>query len=229
LTAGEVSGAPEIVLLPGLGAPGYLAPWARQSAAWTRATILDLPGWHLGRGRSSQPTLDGVASATAEWLAETDRSGVVLLGHSTGAQAILRTVPLVPERVAAVVLAGPTFAPEIRSFRRLVLPAMRTFSRERRDEVPTVAPSYLHSGGWSLLRLLRASLRDRPELRVPHLSSPLLVIAGELDRLAPPSWGRHLAQLASARCVVIPGAHNACFPHAEAADAAVREAVAGWR
>lgn len=228
LTAGRVGELPEIVLLPGLGAPGYLAPWARLSSTWTRATVLDLPGWRGGRARSCPPTLRGVATATARWLEVSDRRGVVLLGHSTGAQSVLRTALLVPERVAGVVLAGPTFDPAVRTLRTVVPTAVRTFSHEVPDEVPVAAPSYLSSGGFPLLRFLLSGLRDRPEDLVPLLRAPVLVVTGELDGLAPPAWARYLAGLAGAPCVVLPGAHNACFPFAEEADAALREAVTGW-
>lgn len=180
LTAGRVGELPEIVLLPGLGAPGYLAPWARLSSTWTRATVLDLPGWRGGRARSCPPTLRGVATATARWLEVSDRRGVVLLGHSTGAQSVLRTALLVPERVAGVVLAGPTFDPAVRTLRTVVPTAVRTFSHEVPDEVPVAAPSYLSSGGFPLLRFLLSGLRDRPEDLVPLLRAPVLVVTGEL-------------------------------------------------
>jgi pimeloyl-ACP methyl ester carboxylesterase len=120
LTSGELQGPPELVFVPGLGAPGYLAPWARESATWTRATLLDLPGWRAGRPRSCAATLPGVASATAGWLQATDRHHVILLGHSTGAQAVLRTALQVPDRVTGVVLAGPTFDPAAHTLSALI-------------------------------------------------------------------------------------------------------------
>jgi pimeloyl-ACP methyl ester carboxylesterase len=51
---------------------------------------------------------------------------------------------------------------------------------------------------------------------------PSVVITGQHDGFAPPAWARHLAELASAPYVILPGAHNGCFPHAQAADAALR-------
>jgi pimeloyl-ACP methyl ester carboxylesterase len=229
LTAGHLGGLPEVILLPGLGAPGYLAPWARQSAVWTRTTVLDLPGWHYGRARSCPPSLDAIASTTARWLELTGRRGVVLLGHSTGAQTVLRTALLAPERLAGLVLAGPTFAPATRSVRMLLRRAATTLIRETAAELPATVPSYLHSGVLPLLRFLLSALPDRPEDLLPQLRVPLLVLTGERDGFAPPAWARQLARLAAASCVVLPGSHNACFPHPELADAALHQAVLSWQ
>ena len=226
LSAGRLRGRPEIVLVPGLGAPGYLAPWARQSATWTRATLLDLPGWRAGRARSSAPGLDSIAATTGSWLEATDRHGVLLIGHSTGAQAVLRTALHMPDRVSGVVLAGPTFAPEVRTKAALLRRALGTIMHETPTELMAVGPSYLHSGVLPLLRFLLSALPDRPEDLVPRLTVPVLVVTGEHDGFAPPGWAHHLARLASAPCVVLPGAHNAPFPHPREADAALRQFAA---
>jgi pimeloyl-ACP methyl ester carboxylesterase len=44
----------------------------------------------------------------------TNTSDVILLGHSTGAQAVLHTAQLVPDRICAAVITSPTFAPAAR-------------------------------------------------------------------------------------------------------------------
>lgn len=228
LVAGVRTDLPEVVLLPGLGAPGYLVPWVRQIATWTRATVLDLPGWRWGQARTCPATVADIGTAAAHWLVEQDRRDVVLLGHSTGAQAAVRTASLVGDRLAGVVLAGPTFDPAARTVPRLLRRAAPTLARERLAELPAVLPSYLHSGGLNLLRFLLDALRDRPEDRVGQLPVPVLVVTGEHDGFAPPAWAHHLATMAAGRCAILPGAHNACFPHPVQADAALREAVLAW-
>jgi len=228
LVAGTPTELPEVVLLPGLGAPGYLAPWVRQIAGWTRATVLDLPGWRWGRATACRPTVAGVGTAVARWLTEHDRRDVVLLGHSTGAQAASLTSLLVGDRLTGLVLAGPTFDPAARSVAALLRRAAPTLAHERPAELPAVLPSYLHSGGVGLLRFIVDGLRDRPEDRVGRSPAPVLVMTGERDGFAPPAWARQLAALADGRCVILPGAHNACFPYPVQADAALREAVRAW-
>lgn len=227
LSAGQRTEAPELVLIPGMGCPGYLAPWAHQSAEWTRATVLDLPGWHHRRARSCAPSLPGVAAAAARWLQVTDQTDVVLVGHSTGAQSALRVALLVPERLRGVVLAGPTFEPGIRTLGRVVRRSP-TLVREAPGEVPAVLPSYLRSGGRPLLRFLLSALPDRPEDVISDVRVPLLVMTGQHDGFAPPDWAHQLADLAGSPCVVLPGAHNSCYPFPRQSDDAIRLAVQSW-
>ncbi|HEX8095534.1 alpha/beta fold hydrolase [Jatrophihabitans sp.] len=228
LSTGTPTALPEVVMVPGLGAPGYLAPWARQIGTWTRVSVLDLPGWRWGRATACHPTVAGIGAAAARWLVEQDRRGVVLVGHSTGAQAAIRTALLAPARLVGVVLAGPTFDPAARGVATLLRRAAITLAHERPGELPAVLPSYLHSGGHGVLRLLLDGLRDRPEDLVGELAIPVLTVTGERDGFAPPAWAHHLATLAAGRCAVLPGAHNACFPFPVQADTALRAAVLAW-
>ena len=227
-TAGHVRDLPEVVFVPGLGAPGYLVPWAETVSAWTRSSVLDVPGWRWGRAVSCTPTLDGVADGVASWVGTTRTAPVVLVGHSTGAQAVVRAALRHPGAVAGVVLAGPTFDPTIRRWGPLVAATVRTVAREDPRELPEVLPSYLHSGGVPLFRFLRDALGDVPEQAVGDLVPPVLVMTGRGDGFAPPAWAARLAAAADAPHVVLPGAHNFCFPHADLADAALHETVQRW-
>jgi pimeloyl-ACP methyl ester carboxylesterase len=222
LSAGDIHDRPEVILLAGLGAPGYLAPWARESSQWTRASIVDLPGWRAGHAHACPPTLLAMAMTLAHWLEATERHAVILLGHSTGAQAVLKTAQLVPELIRGLVLAGPTLDPDARTMPALLRRAIQTLPREVPAELPTVIPSYIASGGRAMLRLIRSAMADRPEDQVQQLTMPSVVITGQHDGFAPPAWAQHLAELASAPYVILPGAHNGCFPYAQAADTALR-------
>ena len=222
LSAGHVRYHFEVVLLAGLGAPGYLAPWARESSQWTCASIVDLPGWRAGKAQVCPPTLVAIAIALAHWLQATKRRDVILLGHSTGAQAVLKTAQLVPELIGGLVLAGPTFDADARTMPALLRRAVRTLPHEVPAELPAVIPSYIASGGRPLLQLIRSAMADRPEDQVQQLTTRSFVITGQHDGFAPPAWAQHLAELASAPYVILPGAHNGCFPHANAADTALR-------
>ena len=216
-------------MLAGMGAPGYLAPWARLTSEWTRATVVDLPGWSRGRARSCAASVVGISTALANWLQARDLRNAVLLGHSTGAQAVLRTALQAQERVGGVVLAGPGLPPEIRRPAPLTREIFATIPREPADEIESIAPSFLSSGGPGLFRLLRDGMVQRPEDLVGELDVPVPVLTGEHDGLAPPAWARHLSQLArTGTLVVLPGAHNACFPYADAADVALHATVERW-
>ena len=124
LSTGELADLPEVVIRPGLGAPDYVEPWSREMGHWTRATVLDLPGWRRGGGRASPSTVPGVAAGAAGWLTETDRRDLVLIGHSSGAQSAILAALAVPDRLAGVVLAGPTLEPGARIDRRTAPPVL---------------------------------------------------------------------------------------------------------
>jgi len=60
------------------------------------------------------------------------------------------------------------------------------------------------------------------------LDVPVEVMTGAQDRFAPPVWAARLATLASGRCSLVPGAHNACFTAPAATDQVVQRAVRSW-
>jgi pimeloyl-ACP methyl ester carboxylesterase len=228
LTAGHRRGLPDVVLLPGLGAPSYVEPWARQISSWTRVSVLDLPGWRGLRGRGSASTVAGIAAATAGWLEAGDWRDVLLVGHSSGAQSAIRAALLVPDRLRGLVLAGPTLDPAARSPLALLARLAETLRHERLSELPAVLPWYLRSGVLPWLRLVRSAVTDKPEAVAGQLRLPVLVLTGARDRLAPPDWAARLAALAGGSCQIVPGAHNACFTDAAATDAVLRRTVLDW-
>src|SRR4051794_41377785 len=105
-TVGELrAGVPEVVVLPGLAVANYLLPAVRALGSWTRAHLVELPGFS-GSGEPPHPLdVPQFADALAQWLAGSGLDRVVLAGHSSGTQ--------VAARVAARVAAGP--APSVRA------------------------------------------------------------------------------------------------------------------
>ena len=221
---------PEIVLLPGLGALGYLLPMVRACGSWTRVRLLDLPGFgHPVTARCPATLADMVATA-ARWLDHVAEDPVLLVGHSTGAQAALHVALSVPHRVAAVCLMGPTFPPEARTWRPLLQGVLRTVMHEPPGQVPATFRDYLR-GRSGVLTLLRSSMVDRPEDLIGRVDRPTYVARGEHDALCPAPWAARLAATAGrARAVSLPGAHNFVFNHPDAASQWLRNcsrAVAG--
>ena len=227
-SAGFRSSSPPVVMLPGLGYPGMLAPWMQATAAWTDVTLLDLPGWRRQSTVTCAPTVEDIADAAADWLRRGDLPPAVVIGHSTAAQAVLRMAPAVGEHIRGVVLAGPTIDPEARSSLRLATRYVPSVWREDPRELPAVTGSIVAAGVRPVLTLIRSALADRPEQQITDLRSPALIIAGQRDRVASPPWCQRLAELAGARWQLLPGGHNSCFPHAQLADSYVRDAIAQW-
>jgi len=213
--------AAHVVVVPGLGLTAYLRPLVRAlELRGVRATVLDVPGHHHRR-TTTPPTVQAIARATADALAARPPSErLLLLGHSTGAQAALQAALLVQGRrpVSGVVLAGPTVAPTQRRLDLLALTSGMAYRRDSPREL-VVLPEVLRAR-LRLLTLLRSAIADRPERHVAALRSPLLLTAGRADSFSPPWWLEVLATGAtrspSVQVARLPGSHNNPYTHARA-------------
>jgi len=219
LAAGDGSASTHVVLVPGLGALGYLVPTMRALAArGARCTLLDLPGFGTSRARPGAPTVASVGEWAAAWIRTVAPSGrLVIAGHSTGAQgALLAALRVQEERpLAAVVLAGPTVAPSQRSLARLAAAGPAAYRRDSVREL-VVLPDLVRAGP-DLVTMLRSAVADRPEVSVAALRGLLLVTAGRFDTFAPASWLATLAGSATSatrvHAVKLPGSHNNPYTH----------------
>lgn len=216
----EPAGTPEVevVIVPGLGAPGYLTRFAEElTRRGARSSILDVPGFGSGGGLCCPADITAMAALSARWVDQVATRPVLLVGHSTGAQAALRVAAQSPTWLTGLVLAGPTFAPQHRRLSRLLRPALLAFRRD----VPTelrVVQDFVRANT-SLLRLLRSALVDRPEEWIGAVRAPVLLTAGQADELAPQPWLLQL-QAAATRSsfpavLRLPGSHNNPWTHAD--------------
>src|SRR3712207_2470403 len=82
-------GVPEVVVVPGLAVADYLQPALRELGTWTRAHLVELPGFS-GSGEPPHPLDVGqFTDAVVQWLDAGGLGGlggVVLVGHSSGTQ-----------------------------------------------------------------------------------------------------------------------------------------------
>jgi pimeloyl-ACP methyl ester carboxylesterase len=205
-----------LVLVPGLGAPGYLLRTAERCARSMPVRLLDVPGFDDPAGPACAETLESLADTVARWLADVPREPVVLAGHSTGAQVALHAAVRRPERVRALVLLAPTFPPHLRRMGPLVTAFARTAVHESLSVVPAVLPSYLRAGPRRLMTCVRSAQRDAPEDVLPLVTCPVTVVAGDDDALCPADWVHRLAHRAQrGRALLVRGAH--AFPHPDPA------------
>ncbi|CAL9340956.1 alpha/beta fold hydrolase [Streptomyces sp. enrichment culture] len=218
-----------IVLVPGLGAPGYLLRTLRHCARSGPARLLDVPGFRDPGGPVCPETLGPLADTVARWLAVVPRAPVVLAGHSTGAQVALHAAVRAPERVRSLVLLSPTFPPHLRRMPALLGALARTAVHEAPDVVPAVLPSYLKAGPRRLLNCVRSAQADAPEDVLPSVGCPVTVVAGERDALCPEDWADHLARRATTgRALRAPGAHAFPHPHPAVTADALAQSRDGW-
>jgi pimeloyl-ACP methyl ester carboxylesterase len=213
-----VAPGPLVVILPGLGLAHYTLPAARAlSARGLDCEVLDLPGFGSARPRPTRPNVHAIGLAAAAWVRAraTDRP-VVVLGHSTGAQAALTAaLALAGERRGyALVMAGPTFAP---AQRRLAPLAAATPFAYRDDRPRELDPGEVGRGRMGIVEMLRSGMRDTPERRIRALHAPLTVTSGVHDAFAPASWTDTLARsavsAAATRTSLLGGSHNNLFTH----------------
>src|SRR5919197_3456911 len=79
-------GVPEIALVMGMAVSDYLLPGLAMLGTWTRAHLVDLPGY-AGGGDPPRPLdVAGYGEAIADWLGAAALGPVVLAGHSSGMQ-----------------------------------------------------------------------------------------------------------------------------------------------
>lgn len=200
-----------VVVVPGLGAVGYLLDTLVGCGAWARSYLLDVPGFGHRAPRPCAPEIPAIAETVSAWLdVVAPGAGVVLAGHSTGAQVALHVAVARPDRVRGLALLGPTFPPEQRDLAGAARAAVHTLPREQAGVVGATVPYYLRAGLGAMTRFVRSAQRDEPERLASRVSCPPLVARGEHDGFSPQDWVDRLAATAGGWSVTVPGAHT--FP-----------------
>ncbi|MFD1829960.1 alpha/beta fold hydrolase [Streptomyces desertarenae] len=211
-TGGDRVRGPQVVMVPGLGALGYLLDALEGCGAWAESFLLDVPGFGHRQPRACPARIPALAEAVSAWLTAVPRGPVVLVGHSTGAQVALRVAADRPQTVESLVLMGPTFPPALRRAPGLLGALARTLAHEAPGELGATVPYYVRGGAREMLRYARSALHDAPERTIGRVTCPTLVLRGAHDALAPQEWARRLATAApNGRVRTVPGAHN--FPY----------------
>ena len=212
------STGPLVVVLPGLGLPFYTLRTARALVArGLDCVVLDLPGFGSSRPWPTRPGIHATGLMAARWVeAEASDRPVVVLGHSTGAQAALTTGLALSahRRALSVVLAGPTFAPPQRRLAQLARTVPFAYRHDRPNELN---PAELYRGRAGIVTMLHSGLRDAPEERIAHLPVPVTLTSGVHDSFAPVEWLDLLARSARSaprvRTSKLGGSHNNLFTH----------------
>ncbi|MCY1142828.1 alpha/beta fold hydrolase [Actinoplanes sp. Pm04-4] len=205
----EAPGLP-VVMLHGLAVSHrYLLPVARALADRHPVVLPDLPGF----GRSGKPAraydVGEHAEVLVAWLAARGLGRVALVGHSFGAEVAARLAVLVPETVAALVLASPTCDPSGRTRRALIGRWLLDTQVEAPWQAPILARDVLDAKPWRVLATVGHSVRNAVEDDLVKLSVRPLVLAGALDPVAPARWRAEVAALTGGTMVTLPqAAHN---------------------
>lgn len=201
------AGVPEVVVVPGLAVANYLLPAVGELGSWTRAHLVELPGFG-GSGEPPHPLdVEQFADALVQWLDAGGPHRPVLVGHSSGSQVVAQAAMRRPPH--ALVLASPTVDPSFRSMRKVLL----AWRRNHELEPPSLDEEHTPERKRASLRRVRHALKvhldDALEDVVPRVRAPVLVLYGDRDRLCTQEWARHLSQQApDGRFETVPGAHS---------------------
>jgi pimeloyl-ACP methyl ester carboxylesterase len=224
-----------VLLLHGIGGGHRVfAPQmqALSGAGW-RAMAWDMPGY--GYSRTVTPyDLATLADSCLELIELQDARELVLVGHSMGGMVAQEVVAQAPEAVAGLVLAGTTAAfgkpagawqQEFLKSRTAPLDAGGSMAELARELVPGLVAESCDS---AVLAEAIAGMAAVPQATYRHalealvafdrraelaaIGVPTLVVAGALDRNAPPEVVEKMAQrIPGARYAVIPDAGHLMY------------------
>jgi pimeloyl-ACP methyl ester carboxylesterase len=215
-----------VVALPGLGlGPESWRPTLERLRPGVDASVRTFAGFGEPARRGVDLDPRALARAVCEDLPEVGRP-IVLLAHSASSQVAAHVAVLAPERIAALVLVGPTTDPRAASWPGLVRRWLATALRETPSQVPQLLRQWGRTGLMSMARALDAARRDDVLSTLEPVSVPVLVVRGPHDRVCPADWSEAVAQRggAGSRAVTLSqGAHMVPCTHGELVAALVNE------
>lgn len=220
-------GEPWLVAVPGLGLSAAV-PDHTLDRLTRPSRVVELPAF----GRPAPP---GIALApgdlAGQLLARLDALAAgpaVLFGHSASCQIVAEAAARAPERVAGLVLVGPTTDPRATSWPALAARWLRTAGHEAPGQVRRLVHDYTRTGLGGMLRGMRAARRHRIDRTLDAVRCPVLVVRGHYDRIAPADWTAALATAAphGRAHTLSAGGHMVPITHPTALAAVIEEFLA---
>jgi 2-hydroxy-6-oxonona-2,4-dienedioate hydrolase len=201
-----------LIILPGFVVSSrYVESAAEWLASFYQVYVPDLPG----SGRSDRPKvlpdLAGLARFLDIWMQEIGLDRATILGASFGSQIATEFAVRYPDRVARIVMVGPTMDPEARTplIWRWLINASREppLSKGMLKDYLDVSPRWV-------FHLAKQALQDRIEDKLPSIHTPTLVVQGSQDALSPPEWTEQVVSLLpNARLETIPEASHSILSY----------------
>ncbi|MFW5473042.1 alpha/beta fold hydrolase [Knoellia sp. CPCC 206450] len=215
-----------LMAFPGLG----LGPEAwRPTLDHLGGSVRTLPGFGKPAPRTENLSPAAVATRVVAELEANDRKAV-LLGHSASCQVAAWVAAAAPDRIAALVLVGPTTDPRAATWRRLVARWLATAVHETPRQVPLLVRQYSRTTLPVMVRAMESVRHDDISEPLARAAVPTLVVRGRHDAICPADWAERVAALggAGSRAVTLPaGAHMVPLTHGRLVAAAVSDFLAG--
>ena len=216
-----------LVAVPGLGLSVTVARRALDRIPGISRTVVLLPAFGHRAPRMKDVAPESLADLLLADLPT--HIPVVLIGHSASCQIVAEVALRKPERVAGLVLVGPTTDPRAATWPGLVRRWLRTAAHERPGQIPLLVRAYARTGLVSMARGMDAARRHRLDRTLAGVTCPVLVVRGRADAICPADWAAALAGAAPQGSVeTLPaGAHMVPVTHPEALAARIAAFVDG--
>jgi pimeloyl-ACP methyl ester carboxylesterase len=211
------SGALPLVLVHGLAVSHrYLMPLAAELAGHHPVHVVDLPGFGLSGDPGRVLGVAEHADHLAAWLEAGGLPPVAMLGNSFGCQIAVELAVRHPDRVAGLVLVGPTMDPSARTAPRQILRWLWDTVREDPLQLPILLRDVRDAGPHRVVGTLAHALRDPIEAKLPQVKVPVLVTRGSSEPIVPSAWAQTATRLLPlGELAVVPGPHNANYGAAD--------------
>jgi 2-hydroxy-6-oxonona-2,4-dienedioate hydrolase len=208
----QAEAAPVVVLVHGIGVSSrYFLPTAGRLAERCTVYAPDLPGFGLSAPLDVRPTVRRLADAFGTWL---DAVGLkvphAVVANSFGCQLVADFAARRPDRVARLVLVGPTIDRHARSLGRQAARLALDSVREPLGLLALETVDYVQhirkNGIWCFVEMVR----DSAERNLSLVRAPTLVVRGDRDPIVPRTWAEEVAAtLPRGRLVEVSGAAHA--------------------
>jgi 2-hydroxy-6-oxonona-2,4-dienedioate hydrolase len=208
----ERPGAPVVVLVHGVGVSSrYLLPTAGRLADGCSVHVPDLLGFGRSARLPGRPTVARLADVLHAWL---DAAGLerpdAVVANSFGCQLAVELAVRHPERVARLVLVGPTVDRGARSLARQAARLALDIPREPPALWAVQAVDYSLHVAKSGFAAFVEMVRDPVETKLPRVAAPALVVRGSRDPIVTHRWAAEVAAtLPRGRLVEVAGAPHA--------------------
>jgi pimeloyl-ACP methyl ester carboxylesterase len=214
MTVGAPAGT-TVVAVPGLGLSVAVARRALARLTGVAGAVILLPafGRRVPRGTDTAP-----GSLAELLLADLPADRLVLVGHSASCHIVAEAALRAPDRVAGLVLIGPTTDPRATTWPALGRRWLRTAAHERPGQIPPLVHAYARTGLVSMARGMNAARHHRLDRTLSDVWCPVLIVRGRNDAICPADWAAALAAATSRGThVTLPeGAHMVPVTHPDA-------------
>jgi len=188
----------QLVLVHGIGVSmRYFMAFAHELAKTSDVYVLDLPGFGATPRPQSAETIESYAGMVKEFIQQQKLQRPVLIGHSMGCQIVIEVLRTDPGCADASILIGPVVNSKERTGLRQALRLLQDTWFERPRTNWFVLSDYIRCGVRWYLKVLPSMLAYETEKHIRGVSTPLLLLRGENDTVAPMQWLKLLQTEAS--------------------------------